>query len=144
MLLKLAAEAARPPACRLAAPLLWRALVALTLLLTSCARLEGAQSRDDSAASQGAVTAGAERTAWRQGAPSLLSTLFHSSLPEHNLPRAEDALLQLKSAFPGWATALAEHRLQGWEPAAAGATGAGSPCSWNFVGCDAEGRVVKL
>lgn len=89
-----------------------------------------------------------------RGAPSLLSTLFHSSLPKHNLPRAEEALLQLKAAFPGWATILAEHRLQGWEPAAGGATGAGAGgggaagtaglCSWSFVGCDAKGRVVKL
>lgn len=86
-------------------------------------------------------------------APSLLSTLFHGSLFKHNLHRAEEALLQLKAAFPGWATTLAGHRLLGWEPAAAGGTGAGSgggaagtagPCNWSFVACDAEGRVVKL
>jgi hypothetical protein len=113
MLLKTVATAARPPGCSPAAPLLWRALVALTLLLTSCRRLEGANASDGSAATQ------------------------------------EEILQQLKAAFPGWSTALAQHRLQGWEPVATPAggrssAGGGGPCGWSFVECDNGGHVIKL
>lgn len=62
MLLMQSTAAARPPARSLQAPLLWRALAALTLLLSSFGSPEGAQQGDQiAAASQG------ERAGGRHG-----------------------------------------------------------------------------
>ena len=74
MLLMQSTAAAPPPARSLQAPLLWRALAALTLLLSSCGSLEGAQQGDRiAAASQGEGRAGG--TVWRRLQPSRVSTL---------------------------------------------------------------------
>lgn len=124
--------------------LLWRALVALTLLLTSSRRLAEAQQRNGTTAGQGAGLARrAPQEPVAAAAPArTLAHLVHSFPNLFGYHFAEEALLQFKAAFPGWRAAFAKHRLGGWEPAAA--PGSSGPCSWSFVECDAAGDVTKL
>ena len=52
------------------------------------------------------------------------------------------ALLRLRAAMPGWDEEMLQHavRLNGWQANKKHS----SACSWSFIECDFEGRVILL